>query len=113
MQGYAVAVDERAGPTVSADHAAQDALAIEVQHLFFEPLPGFGQVREVEFRRELGAFRIRPDESSASTLAENQSHGVHEYRFAGARFAGEHGQARRELDFYLVDDRKISDLDTG
>ncbi len=69
LQRHGIAVDECAGSPVGIDDPPQDAFVVEVQHLFVEPLPGFRQVFQVEFCRELRPVRAAARETGSTALA--------------------------------------------
>ena len=51
------------------------------------------------------------DEIGAGPAADEQIQRLDEHGFAGAGFSGEHGETRLEVDFELIDNRKMPDAE--
>ena len=104
------AVDPRAALALRVEHAAQQHVAVVGRDaLLRQPGADAGRVRDRELGGELGARRARAELAHLETVAEQQAQRVEQDRLARAGFAGEHREARRELDVERLDDDEIAD----
>ena len=63
-----------------------------------------------ERRGDFGALGAVTHDFGAGASAGREQQRIDQDRFAGAGLAGEHGQARAELQLDGVDDREVADL---
>ena len=102
-------VDEGAAAAVGAELAAEDDVAVVGQALLVEQR-AHGMVGG---DRELGADAGLPgagaEQLQVGAAAEGQAERIQEDRFAGARLAGQHGEAGIDLEIQAVDEDDVAD----
>ncbi len=106
------AVNPCARAALAADHPAQLAGAVFVEVLGGQPFAQVGARREVERRREFGAFAAVAHHRRVGAPAREQHQRVDEQRLAGAGFARHDGHAGAERHLGFADDREILDVET-
>jgi hypothetical protein len=68
-------------------------------------------IRDIELGIDLGAFGPRTDGLAVGPVAKHEPQRIEQDRLACTGLTGERGHARPELQFELVDDREIADVD--
>ena len=102
-------VDEGARAPVRHLHAPQHEIAVDVDRLFVRYLSRHMIGRRVEHSRHLPLRLAAAHQRAVAARAEGEREGVEQDRFAGARLAGEHGQAAGELDVQPIDENDVAD----
>ena len=109
LDAHRLVVDEGAGAAVGELHAAQDQRLARGDVAFSQQrarrMPG----RQFEHRGDLALLRALAHQRGVAAGAQRQRKGIEQDRLAGAGFAGQHGQARREIDVEPVDQNDVSD----
>ena len=113
LQGDRVSVDKCPGASIGIDDAAKPAFVVLLQGLFVKPVLCFGHVRKTELSAELGTFRADTHKAIAAAFSQNQPQCVHKNRFAGACFPGKDRHAFVKVDFHLIDNREVTNLQTS
>ena len=111
LHRHRLAVHIRARATVGADDSPQHAFAFVLDRLLGEPGARGGVVRDRERGGDFGALGAVPHDFGACATARREQQRIDEDGFAGAGFAGQHGEAGGELQLGGVDDGEIADLD--
>ena len=105
------AVDLRAASTLRIEHAAQQQRApVPLREIVLpKPRARGRRVVEIEFGGDFGAIGARAKLARLEAVAEQQRKRIEQQRFAGARLAGQHGEAAVELDLERFDHGEVSD----
>src|SRR5690606_6354177 len=69
LERHIIAVDERAGPSILSDHAAQQAFVISIHSLLCQPFPRRSVSGDVEVGAEFSAFGSATHEARTAALA--------------------------------------------
>ena len=104
------AVDESPGSALAG--GAPDQAGGVVGSLHGEIVQGFadmGMRAEIELGADVATGRVRPQCGASQAGAEYQRKRIEQDRLAGARFAGDDGQAAPELDVELFDQGEVAD----
>ncbi len=101
-------VDVRTASSLRIEHAAQQQRSFVGEILRGEPRAQFRRLVAVELGGDFGSVGARTQLPRLEAIAEQQRQRVEQDRFAGARFAGQHGEAGPELDLECLDDGEIA-----
>ena len=108
------AVDPRAALALGIERAADQQFGfagrrVAGQPLQREPFGDVGPVVHIELGREFGPVGAGAQLSLLEAVAQQECQRIEQDRLAGARFAGEHGEAAIELEVEGLDDDEIPD----
>ena len=113
LRAHRLVVDEGAGAAVSELHPAQDQLVlgrdVVRRHQGTHRVPR----RKLEGRGHLSLLGAVADQGGIAAGAEGEREGVEQNRFAGAGFAGQHGEARGQIDVEPIDQDDVADRKPG
>ncbi len=109
LQRHRTSIDERSRAPVVRQYAPQNALAVALDGLGFEPVSQPRLGAQVEGGRDLSALRPGANCIAARAPAGGQREGVDDDGLARAGLPGQRGEARAELELDLIDDREIAD----
>ena len=107
------AVDPGARTAVGAQRAPQLAFVAVVEFLRAQPVERGRGIVERELRGQLRAFGAVADHAAVGALAAEEAERIHQQGLAGAGFAGNHGQARTELQFDRGGDGEVAQGEAG
>ena len=109
LDGHQLAVHIGARAAVGADHPAHHELAVEFDRLRVEPaIAAAGSAAKLA--AHLGTFGALAHDVAAGPAAGDQQQGIDDDGFAGAGLAGQRGEAGLELEFRLIDENQIAQL---
>jgi len=92
-------------------YPAQDQLLATRQTGFGQNVMRWVPRREIEYRQYLAFLRARAHEIGAPAPAEHETETVEQDGLTRPGFAGEHVEARLELQFQPVDDQHVSNIE--
>ena len=75
-----------------------------------QPVTGRGATRQVEGGADFGAFAAVAHAARVGATAQQQPQRAEQDRFAGTGFAGQRTHAGTELDFQLVDNGEVTNV---
>ena len=105
--GGRVAIHQRARAPLGVDHPAQQHAARVAGELALGQ-PGVERLAAAEACADVGARRAFADHAGVGAPAHRQRQGVEQDRLARAGLAGEHREARAELDVERIDDDEVA-----
>jgi hypothetical protein len=106
-------VDEGAGAAVGELHAAQDQRLVGCDFDAVGQPPRGMAGRHLEHRGDLPLLRALTHQRGVAARAQRQREGVEQDRLAGAGLAGQHRQARGEIEVEPVNQHDVADREPG
>ena len=105
-------IGEAARPSIEADGAPQDDLAVRRNAIFFQQLARRMVLRQIENRHRRALLRTGTYAGSRSRpRTGRQPQRIEQDGFAGAGFAGEHIEPGGERKLHILDQNEVADLE--
>ena len=105
-----MAVDETARAAGAVERAAQHQASRIADEIALGE-PGFHGFGHFELAGDLGTLGAFAHERGIGPAADEELDRVHEQRLAGARLAGEGGEARRQFERGVLDQHEVADFE--
>src|SRR6185369_14464679 len=100
----------RARAAAAVDHAPHEARVILAGEIVFgEPALQSFDRGNVELGADFAFVGALPHDPRVAALAKHHRQRIDQDRFAGASFAGQHGESVVELELHAFDDHEITD----
>jgi hypothetical protein len=103
LHAHRLVIDEGARLAVGELHTAQDQRVFRLDPVILQQRPRWVLAGEFEHRGDLALLLALADQRGVAPRAQSQRKGIKQDRFAGAGFAGQHGQAFGKIQIELVD----------